>query len=362
MNKYIIFLLPLTILLFLGCDSGNGDGGTDKGLQRQATGRAGEVILVMDSALYSDTVGRALRSVMLSEVAGLPREEPYFNMSQVEPEDLNNVLKSVSNLIFVMTLDDKSPGTKRVRSYFTESSLNRIENEPDLFMFSAKDVYAKGQQVLYLFSKTSDQLATKIMENEEQIRSIFNVRERERLEKGLFKSKALKGISDALVKDHDFYLKIPFGYKMAANDDKFVWFRQMNDDNDKNIFVTYRPYVSEEQFSKEQIIQFRDSIARKKLFEDPAVPDTYIITETGVPFKPVVTKEVNFNGLYAVETRGLWRTRTASMGGPFLSYVVVDEKLGRLYYLEGFVFSPGKSQREFMRELEVILHTFEPRS
>lgn len=359
MYKYLLFLL--LAVPFLGCDPEGKNGKSENRLLRPSTGRAGEVILVMDSTLYSDTVGRALRSVMLSEVAGLPREEPYFNMSQIEPHELNNVLKSVRNLIVVMTLEDKSPGTKRVRSYFTKSSLERIEQEPDLFMFTAKDVYAKGQQVLYLFSKTSDELATKIMENEEQIRTIFNIRERERLEKGLFKAKELKGISNALVKDHNFHMKIPFGYKMAANDEKFVWFRQMNDESDKNIFVTYRPYVSEKQFSKEQVIQLRDSIARVKLFEDPEVPDTYVITETGVPFKPVATKEISFNGLYAVEMRGLWRTRTASMGGPFVSYVVVDEELGRLYYLEGFLFSPGKTQREFMRELEVILHTFEPR-
>jgi hypothetical protein len=56
--------------------------------------------------------------------------------------------------------------------------------------------------------------------------------------------------------------------------------------------------------------------------------------------------------------RGLWRTNNLTMGGPFLSYALVDEAEGMLYYIEGFTFSPSRNQREIMRELETILHTF----
>ena len=56
--------------------------------------------------------------------------------------------------------------------------------------------------------------------------------------------------------------------------------------------------------------------------------------------------------------RGLWKTNNLTMGGPFLSYTFVDEGTGMLYYIEGFTYSPSKKQREIMRELEVILHTF----
>jgi hypothetical protein len=56
---------------------------------------------------------------------------------------------------------------------------------------------------------------------------------------------------------------------------------------------------------------------------------------------------------------GLWRTNNKTMGGPFLSYTMVDESSERIYYVEGFVYSPGEDQRETMRELEMILSTFE---
>jgi hypothetical protein len=41
-----------------------------------------------------------------------------------------------------------------------------------------------------------------------------------------------------------------------------------------------------------------------------------------------------------------------------IRYERVDEKRGMLYYIEGFVYSPDRQQREQMRELEAILHTF----
>ena len=342
-------------------DKENGEG-QDTRLLQSSSGRSGEVILVVDSTLYNNEVGSALKEVFLEEMEGLPREEPHFKISQVQPQGLNDVLKKVRNLIFVMTLDNKSSGNKRVKQYFSESSLQQIEEQPERFLHTAKDVYARNQQVIYLFSNTAENLADKIRENKEQLRQILNTSERKRMHEGLFQAKVAPGLSRAIEEKHDFHIQLPFGYKLVENEEQFVWFRQINDESDKNIFITYRPYTNEEQFTKAEIIELRDSIAREKLFEDPELPNTHLITETGIPFKPVLTKEVNFNGQYAVETRGLWRTKTASMGGPFISYTLVDENIGRLYYIEGFLYSPGKAQREFMRELEVILRTFEPRS
>ncbi len=37
---------------------------------------------------------------------------------------------------------------------------------------------------------------------------------------------------------------------------------------------------------------------------------------------------------------------------------MVDEKTNRLYYIEGFLYSPGKAQRDTMREIMAILNTF----
>ena len=153
-------------------------------------------------------------------------------------------------------------------------------------------------------------------------------------------------------------IQIPFGYKLVINEKDFVWVRQINPRDDKDIFIARKKYTSPDQFKKDSLIKFRDEVCKKYLFEDPEVSNSYLITETTVPFLPVESRQINFKNHFSMETRGLWRANNYSMGGPFVSYALVDEATGYFYYLEGFTFSPSRSQREIMRELETILFTF----
>jgi len=161
------------------------------------------------------------------------------------------------------------------------------------------------------------------------------------------------------VREHQCNIRIPFGYQLVQQEKGFIWVRRIDTQVDRDIFIAYKPYESEEELSKEGVISFRDSITSNYIFDDPEKPDTYVTLQLYVP---LIQKEVNFNNKFAIETRGLWRTNNNSMGGPFLSYSFVDEELNRLYYIEGFVYSPGKSQREFIREIGVILSTFQTKN
>jgi hypothetical protein len=257
-----------------------------------------------------------------------------------------------------MTLDSNTPSSKTLKSYFTKSSLDRIRSNDKLFVFTAADEFARGQSVMYLFGKDEATLYNNITNSKDQLQTHFNQVENKRLYSGLYKSNEMTGYATVLQNEHQCSMRIPFGYKMVISEPGFVWLRQINDESDKDIFITYKDYISESAFKQEKIIQFRDSVAQNQLFEDPDNENSYIRTETAVPYIPVVSKEISFNGKFGVETRGLWKTNNLSMGGPFLGYTVVDEDLNRLYYVEGFLYSPGKPQREFMRELEVILNTF----
>ncbi|MEM6358546.1 MAG: DUF4837 family protein [Bacteroidota bacterium] len=351
----VLFILISTIII--SC-TGDKSGDSNSRLLPKATGRAGEMIIVTDSAHWAGELGKALKETFREEVSGLPREEYLFKVNRVDPRKLNDLLKGVKNLVFVMALDSRSAETRALKSYFTESSIERIKKDPDIFVHTVKDEYAKGQNIMYLFSSTEKALTEKVKANKELIQTYFNQAENERLKAGLYKAKIPVGLRDLLRKDHNCSMTLPFGYQQVVNENGFVWFRQINDESDKNVFITYKDYKSQTQFEKDNLIAFRDSVAREQLFEDPDYPDTHILTETKVPYIPVVTEVITFNGSYAVEMRGLWKTANISMGGPFVGYALVDEELGRLYYVEGFVYSPGKNQREFMREMEVILSTF----
>jgi hypothetical protein len=359
MNR-IFFSLSLTFIICLTSCSSN-EKKSDSMLPA-ASGRAGEMIVVIDSSQWKSVLGREIKETFGAEVPGLPREERMFKMNQVDPERMNQLLRQVRNLLFVVTLDNRSADSRLIQSYFTQESLEKIRQDDDLFVFTAENEFAKGQQVMYLFGRTEDALIEHIRENRESLQDFFNNAERARLTENIFRGKKMEGLSDVLKQQHECTMTFPVGYELVVSDPGFAWFRQMNPDNDKNIFISYAPYTSESMFSEENLIQFRDSVAKNQLFGDPAKPETFVVTETEVPFIPVLTETVTFNGQYAVQMKGLWRTNTKSMGGPFISYALVDENLGRFYYIEGFVYSPGVNQREYIREMDVVLHTFEATS
>ena len=334
--------------------------GSDTKNLSKAKGHSGEVYVVIDSTQSKGPLGLVIDSILGAEMPGLPRKESQFKIRWVDARRLNYVVKEQRNLIYVMTLDQQTPGATIIKRLFTPESITRIKSDPSKFMMTATDVFARGQEVVYLFGTDETILAANLRSQGSQLVSYFNQKERDRLTRSLFKSGMVTGVSEILEKEFNCTLQVPFGYKLADKSDEFLWIRQINPRDDKDIFIARKPYVSQLDFKKENLIHFRDQVCKKYLFEDPDDPTTYLLTETTIPFVPVTADTVNFNGRFAIQLRGLWRTNTLGMGGPFLGFAIVDEPSGQFYYIEGFTISPGRDQREIMRELETILHTFKP--
>jgi Domain of unknown function (DUF4837) len=352
MIRIAVFLLLFVVLL--GCSSrGNPE------YLPQATGRPGDMIIVIDSTQWKGPLGTALKKVFNAEVQGLPREETLFDVIHVHPSQKIELLAQVRNLIYVFTLDEQKPGSITIMRGLTPESIDRIRSDTSYYVSTAEDLNAKGQKVMYLFGQNEKALIHHIREHARDMVEFFNKAERERLGKSLFKTNATKNITEFLKKEHQFSMRLPYGYKLADQQKDFIWFRQIEMEVDKDIFVTWKPYESQYQMLPDSLIEWRDETARKYLFGDPENPISYLMTETEVPFNPVRAKQVEINGHYTMEIKGLWRTNNKSMGGPFVGYSLVDEQNGLLYYFEGFTYSPSKSQREIIRELETILWTFQ---
>ena len=172
----------------------------------------------------------------------------------------------------------------------------------------------------------------------------------------LYAAKVEKGISSHIQEKLGCELKVPFGFEIALEDDKFIWLRNFSPDVDKSIYISYVDYTSEELFSMDSLLALRTELSKPYILYKPEDPESFMLTETAN--FDVFRNEINFKDHYAIELRGLWRTNKYYMGGPFVSYAMVDENTSRLYYIEGFLYSPGKPQRDNMRELSTILKTF----
>jgi hypothetical protein len=267
-------------------------------------------------------------------------------------------MRRTRNLLFVFTLSDKSKEAQTIKRMLSPESLKQISQDTSIFMTALSDVYARGQEVMYLFANDEKTLVKKLRTKGKLIVENFNNKERQRITNDILNATTTKTLVESITKNHPYTLKIPYGYQKADDQKDFAWLRQINPADDKDIFIASKPYSSKDDFKEENLLNFRNSICKKYLFEDPEQHDTYLVTETSIEEKKVEFREFSFNGKYAVEMKGLWKTNINTMGGPFMGFAFVDEARGLFYYIEGFTYSPSKDQREIMRELECILYSF----
>ena len=322
----------------------------------KSSGKPGQIIMVMDSTQWQGKLGETLRSTFESIVPYLPHKEPRFSLNYVKPKDFQSILKRQKNIMFVTVLNSNKRGDRILKRNFTGKSLKMVEQDPSLFMLVKKDEFARDQLILHLFGETEDVLISNIKANADKLVELFEQEEEKRLNKALFSVKYEKGISNRIREKLQCDIKIPLGYEIAMEGDGFMWVRNFTPDIDKSIWISYKPYTSADMFSLDSLLKIRTELSKDYILYKPEDKESYLLTETDN--FDVFRKEINFKGKYAVQLRGLWKVNKYYMGGPFISYAMVDSTTHRFYYVEGFVYSPGQPQRETMRELAAILKTF----
>lgn len=353
-----VFFLSLSGFIF-SCSSSGDD--TGKALP-SATGKSGDIIIIMDSLQWKDELGKEVRKIFEAEMNGLANAEPMFNLIWVHPNKKIKLLTQIRNLVYVFALDKASSGTRVITDNLSEKTISSIRSDSSFYLVNKKNEYARGQEVMYLFGNTTSELIHHLRRDGQRIQDFFNTAERQRMMTSIKKTVATKSHTELLKRDYNITLHFPTGFKLVQQESDFIWFRSPEAEIDKNFFMARKPYKSEYQLMPDSIIAWRESLCKNYLFEDPDMPESYIVTELEIPFIPVRARQVNFNDKFGMELRGLWRTNTKTMGGPFISYAFVNEADNYVYYLEGFIYSPAKKQRELIREMGAIAYTFEASS
>jgi hypothetical protein len=72
---------------------------------------------------------------------------------------------------------------------------------------------------------------------------------------------------------------------------------------------------------------------------------------------PLLFNTFKMNGNYAAELRGQWKLENDFMGGPFVNLSILDVLQNRVVTLDGFVYAPSKDKRNFLRQVEAMLHS-----
>ena len=361
-----IFLILSTVSVIFSCEINQKKIIENSSFLPRASGENREMIIVMDSSKFQNQIGRSLVNIYGSFVQSLPQPEPKFDLRYIRPRKFNNILRHAKNIVMAFTLEGKSLDSEILRKNFNTESLEKIKNDPSFFYFIRRDQYAKGQVILYLFGRTDEELNNKIVENSEVITKLFEDEVIKRVNTEIF-NKMENNISDKILDDHKVNLKIPYGYDLAKSlpeeNGNFFWLRQLEPDFEKNIFVYY------EDFREKQFEDFYDvfnqnppdikkvrNIITRKFLRDSEKSSVYMTIQD---IFPIDSRNINYKGFSAVESKGLWKLSDISAGGPFHSLIVYDSEAERVYYIEGYVYAPGLKKRDLMQEIFSILWTFE---
>ncbi len=337
----IIAVLVVAVLLFLMSLS-EGNKGGQKVYDPQAEGADGEVVLVVPDDTMDQLIGDSVQSVFTRTMPGLPPpSQPYFDVVRVKGSELGGLLQE-HRKIFMVDLSSQ---------YEHPARLGFGENE-----------WAKGQILFRLTGNNRDSMLHHFSERSERILDRFEKEEREHRMKKFEEDHSVK-LRKMLRKDHQLSLKVHKEFELEKNKERFVWLERYQQiprggrkrDLMHGILIYHRPYEGKGQFEKEQLLNTRDSIL-KKYVPGPS-EGSYMATEDRFPEVSPRLKEINFNGEYAVEMRGLWRVENDQMGGPFLSLSTYDKERDRLVTVEGFVYGPRFDKRSEIREIEAMIYT-----
>ena len=294
----------------------------------QITGKAGEIIVVIEKKYWESAVGSSLRSCLASEHIALPQPEPIFDLVNIPRSAFSGILKSHRNILLI----EIKTGVK-----------------PSITI--RKDAWATPQLVISIMAPDAASFTQLIKKNKKRLIDAIETIERNRLITK-YASLEKKSISEKLLKKFHLSMTVPKGYEIAKEAENIIWIRRETPETSQGILIYHYANTGSNIFTKENIITVRDSVT--KLHIPGPTEGSYMTTMHDYP---VTIRSMNFYGFRAVETRGLWDVHGDFMGGPFISYTLIDEQRNRVVVAEGYVYAPKFNKRNYLRQLEAILYS-----
>ena len=307
-------LILFFLVLFLSCSDNN------EKLLPNSSGNINNISVVSSDEIWEGKIGEVIRENFSRPIYGLPQIEPVFSLSHI-PSKIFTGFATKSRTILKIDISE------------TEG------------VFNFKNTYASPQRIIQVTGATSEKIITIINQNINSIYSNLFLNElqekQRRIAKNLNQTQAIK-------KNTGLTLRFPSVYRVAKVDSNFVWIRRDIETGSVNLFVSR--YNDKD---KRSVVKIRDSISKHHI--PGPLENTFMSTD---PIYTPSSQQINIGGKQILETRGLWEIKGQFMAGPFLNYQFKsDTKKEEYIMLDGFVYSPGSSKREYVFELEAIMRS-----
>lgn len=322
-NKLTLVLIGV-LALMTGCKNNN------RSLLPNVSGKAGEVLVVIEREDWEGSTGVAIRETLADDTPYLALREPLFNLSNVPPASFNNMFKMHRNIVLV-----------NVNPQNTSTGVVYKNN-----------VWARPQAVVQINAADSDEACRLFKEKASVISEYFEQSERDRIIENS-KRYEEKQLQEPLKDLTGGILHFPTGYALKKWTDSFVWIADEKQYTMQTV-MAYKFPVRKEPFTVANLVAERDSVMQANvpgMFEG-----SYMTTSTA--FEPVA-KSLRYHGRDFVELRGFWEVHGDFMGGPFVSHAFYSPDGKEIIVLEAFVFAPRYDKRQYLRQVESVLYSFE---
>ncbi|MDR1898365.1 MAG: DUF4837 family protein [Prevotellaceae bacterium] len=330
--RSIIWTVSLSVAV--SCGGGGGDY-----LKPGATGKIGELLVIIDNAHWDSELGETIRSIFQKPYPKLPQIESSFTLLPLANSSFLPIMQRHRNILLVKASGD-----------FPEAKLT-----------ISRDLWAKPQIVLHAVGPDIHSVAKVLSEKQDIMMKLYEQAELDR------QSESARIYSDpeihkAIEARFGISLDVTTGrsYHIMRNDPDFMWLESQSNRNSLGIFIYTYPYVDSSTFTVRYLVNKRDSILKEKVHgsrDSSWMTTTTNLTQELEYLMPELEIK-KFRGLVYGELRGLWDLVNDYLAGPFVSRSYIDTAKNRIITVEGYVWAAGFSKRNLVREILGIINTF----
>lgn len=321
--RKIIATLSIISLVLYGCMDKNSTGG----FKPASAGKLFEMVVVIDNAYWNSPIGDSLNNLFKQPVPALPQPEPMFDLLRIDHDAFSNMFKRHRNILNV-----------RISPYVDSAGVAIQKNR-----WAAPQIYVE------ITAKTENQFDSLMQKKGKQLLALFQNEEINRLDKA-FRKMENQEVARQMLNKHNIILHVPGQFSLDVDRPHFQWISHETPKLTQSLLVWDYPYTSQKQLNYDQLILATDSVLLQNVPGEEK--DSYMAIEKR--WQPE-TRVFKHNGKYTVEMRGLWEVEGDFMGGPFVSYTIIDTMRSRLVTFMGFVYAGKQNKRNYIRELEAIL-------
>lgn len=327
MKKISYFAVILVLLTAVSCRQKSGSSGIK--VDNFSTGKAGEMILAIDTNYWSKAAVKAIYEVIQQPQPAINQIEPMFDVIQCSNSDYKASFMRHRNIVQFDYNPDYAGNT-------FEISRNPITSPQIL-------VKIRGNQqdsCLALFLAHQDEIVEAMYANDiARLQNAHRKLNNPVIEK---KIKEKFGLS----------MTIPDGYFVGREEEDFLWLCFRTPKNDRFVMLYKSPRYD---LTKENIVAERDRIT--KAYIQGAVAGAYPLVANIEGYPMAQDLQIRYHN--GIELRGLWETVRDKMGGPFYSFTQVSPDSTTCITVDGFVYAPQEEKRDYLREVEAIVKSIQ---